>query len=117
MRGRTFGFRRYLCFLVVLLPALIYLVGQRTVKAAGTSLLIVWVSAAMAVFLKAEHGSINYYLLITMILGGITGTYFGTKLGLKLPGAKLRLYFISVVVAAIGLIGWRIYMMTFGPVT
>ena len=99
------------------MPALIYLAGQRTVKAAGTSLLVVWVSAATAVYLKAGNHSINYYLLIPMIIGGVTGTYFGTKLGLKLPGAKLRLYFIWVVVAAILMIGWEIYTMTFGPVS
>jgi uncharacterized membrane protein YfcA len=102
---------------VVLLPALIYLVGQRTVKAAGTSLLIVLVSAAAGVYLKAGSASIDYYLLAAMIVGGVTGTYFGTKLGLRISGLKLREYFIFVVFAAALLIAWRIYTMVFGATT
>lgn len=101
---------------VILLPALIYLAGQRTVKAAGTSLLVVCLSAAAAVYLKAKTSekSIDYYLLIPMIIGGVIGTYFGTRLGLKLPGAKLRSYFIWVILAAIVLIGWKLYRLTWG---
>lgn len=101
---------------VILVPALIYLAGQRTAKAAGTSLLVICVSATAAVYLKAGNNSINYYLLIPMILGGVTGTYFGTRLGLKLPGEKLKLYFIWVLVAAILMVAWKVYTMTFGPV-
>lgn len=102
---------------VVLLPALIYLVGQRTVRAAGTSLLIVLVSAGAGVFLKAGYGSIQYDLLVAMIVGGVVGAYFGTKIGLRLPGVKLRLYFIWVVVMAAVVILGGICMMVFGPVT
>lgn len=99
---------------VVLLPALIYLVGLKEVKAAGTSLILVWMASVMAVVLNAKDGNIDLYLLLVMIVGGVTGAYFGTHVGLRLAGAKLRFYFVFVVVAAIVLIGYKVAVMTFG---
>ncbi len=122
---------------VILLPGLIYLIGQHTVKAAGTSLALVWISSLIAVGLNIlgegllnnpdadlslslifsffkEGGNINYDLLIVMLAGGLIGTYFGTKVGLKAKGVKMRLYFVYVVLTAVVLISYKIIQMIFG---
>lgn len=98
---------------VVMLPSLIYLVGQRTGKAAGTSLLLVWISSLVAVVRKGAAGQISLCLFLALLAGGIAGTFIGTKIGLKLSGPRIRLYFVYVVIAAIGLIGYKLYMLTF----
>jgi len=99
---------------VVLLPALIYLVGQRAVKAAGTSLFLVWAASAVAVIQCIRNGNIDYYLWPAMCVGGMIGASVGTRVGLKTADAKLRLYFVYVVIAAIVLILYKVFQMTFG---
>jgi uncharacterized membrane protein YfcA len=98
---------------VVLLPALIYLVGLHTQKAAGTSLLLVWVSSLLAVIRNIGNNNIHWPLWGMLVIGGLVGTYLGTKVGLKVTGPKLRLYFVYVVLAAILLVGYKIAGMIF----
>jgi len=98
---------------VVLLPALVYLVGQRTAKAAGTSLAVIWVSAASAASGHIVEGNIDLVLLAGMLIGGLTGVNFGTKLGLRTAGPKLRLYFLLVLAAAVAIIAYEMIRITF----
>ncbi len=93
---------------VVLLPALNYLVGQRAVKAAGTSLLIVWLSTILAFAIHLWQQHIDFPLAAILTVLGVAGTYYGTELGLKLHGPRLRLYFVAIVIAASGLIAVKI---------
>ncbi|PIE35589.1 hypothetical protein CSA56_03665 [candidate division KSB3 bacterium] len=97
---------------VILLPALIYLVGQPTAKAAGTSLLLVWISSLMGVYLNAINGNIDVALWLSMVLGGLIGTLWGTKIGLKVDGLNLRLYFVYVILAAIAMIAFKLFQVT-----
>ncbi len=97
---------------VTVLPALVYLAGQRTVKAAGTSLLLVWISSLAAVILKSGAGDISLLLMLVLLAGGIAGTAFGTKIGLKLAGPRIRLYFVYVVLAAILMVAYKICVLT-----
>jgi len=98
---------------VIWLPALVYLVGQRTVKAVGTSLLIVWASSLFASGDHIAHGNINFLLLVAMLIGGLVSVHYGTKAGLKLAGPKLRLYFVYVLIAATLLIAYELFSTTF----
>jgi uncharacterized membrane protein YfcA len=99
---------------VILLPALVYLVGQRTVKAAGTSLLLVWISSLAAVIKKGTGGDIDLLLAAALLAGGFLGTELGTKLGLKFEGPKIRLYFIYIVIVAALLVAYKLLVLTFG---
>ena len=98
---------------VVLLPALVYLVGQRAIKAAGTSLLLVWIASLTGVIRMAGVNNISLVLFVILLAGGFTGTALGTRIGLALKGPKLRLYFIVVVVAAVILVAYELVKITF----
>lgn len=98
---------------VVLLPALIYLVGLRTAKAAGTSLMLVWISSFLAVITNIINHNIDWALWIVLVAGGLVGTFLGTKIGLRVVGPKLRLYFVYVVLVAILLVSYKIVGMLF----
>jgi uncharacterized membrane protein YfcA len=98
---------------VVLLPALIYLVGQRTARAAGTSLMLVWCSSFIAVLTNIVNQNINWFLWIALVSGGLTGTYIGTKIGLKVAGPKLRMYFVYVILVAVIMVGYQIVKLIF----
>jgi len=86
---------------VLLLPILIYVVGQRTAKAVGTSILLVWISSLFGVMSKILSNEINIILLSTLVVGGLFGTHWGTLFGSKFTGPKLRLYFIYVILTAL----------------
>ncbi len=98
---------------VLLFPALVYLVGQRENKAVGTSLLLVWISSLVGVVRKSQAGDVSLLLFIFLLTGGLIGTFLGTRIGLKLAGPKIRLYFIYVVIAGILMVGYKLYVMTF----
>ena len=100
---------------VLLLPALIYLVGQLASRAAGTSLLLVLISSSLAMFIHTKNGNLNFYLWGIMIVGGLVGTNFGTIAGLKLKDAKIRSYFPYVVLTAVIAVGIKLYKITFCP--
>ena len=96
---------------VLWLPALFYLVGQRTVAAAGTSLLLVWLSSLLASVLTIVHGNVCWPLCLVMLAGGMAGTWYGTHLGLRIAGARLRFYFIYVVLGAMAMVGYEVAVM------
>lgn len=99
---------------VLLLPALIYLVGQRTAKAAGTSLLLVFISSLVAVALNFKGGNINMKLWAVMVFSGLIGTNIGTNIGLNTKDNKLKKYFAYVVMIAVIVIAYKLYNITFG---
>jgi len=98
---------------IFLLPALVYFVGQPARKAVGTSLLLVWISSLAAVIRKTSVGHVSLLLLLFLLIGGLTGTLLGTKIGLSLTGPKIRLYFVYLVIAAVLTIGYKLCVMTF----
>ena len=99
---------------ILLLPALMYLVGQGVAKAAGTSLLIVWVSSLTAVALNAKYGNIDLPLWAVMAAGGLIGAFLGTRIGLKAEEVKLRICFFCVVLGAFLLVCYKMVDLTFG---
>ncbi|MDD5457993.1 MAG: sulfite exporter TauE/SafE family protein, partial [Phycisphaerae bacterium] len=60
---------------IVVIPALIYLVGQRASKAVGTSLLLVWISSLAGVSLHLLDHNIKWLLLAGMAAGSTGGVW------------------------------------------
>ena len=86
---------------VLWLPVLVHLMGLPVAKAAGASLVLVWVAALGAAALHFRDGNISPALWAVMLVGGLLGALLGTKLGLRLADAKLRQYFVWVVFSTI----------------
>jgi hypothetical protein len=98
---------------VVILPVLIYLVGQKAAKAAGTSLLLVWISSLTGVAGHITEGNVKLTLLAVMLVGGLIGTNAGTKIGLKLPNDRIKFYFIFVLLLALVMVVFKLGKITF----
>lgn len=98
---------------VVMLPALVYLVGQRTGTAAGTSLLIVWISSSIGSIGHIMNGNVQLLLFVIMTVFGLIGTNIGTKIGLKMAGRSIRFYFVLIVIAAIVMVAYEAVDLTF----
>ncbi len=99
---------------VLWLPALFYLFGQRTSAAAGTSLMVVWVSSLIGSGMNVAYRNVDWSLCAVMLGGGILGSWYGTHVGLRLAGARLKFYFIYVVLTAAVIVGVRVFSMTVG---
>ncbi len=96
---------------VVMLPALIYLVGLRTQKATGTSLLLVWIASLTGSISNLIVGNVHLGLLTALLTGGMLGTWLGTHIALWINGTRTRQSFIYVLLLAILLVAGRLVAM------
>ena len=93
---------------VILLPALVYLVGMRTHRAAATGLAMIWLSSFVAAINHAMAGNTDIRLVIPLLLGGTAGLQLGVALSSRLDGPKLRQYFSLVVVGGMVLVSAKL---------
>jgi len=84
----------------LLVPAMIYLLNMPTGLVAGTSLFQIIFTTAMATLLQAAtNQTVDVMLALLLLIGGVTGAQFGTKVGGRLRGEQARLMLASIVVA------------------
>lgn len=80
-------------FLIV--PALVLLGGVPMVMAIGTSLLIIALKSLVGFakyyeVLTTQHFSFDWTVILIMVMGGVTGSFFGVWIGHLLPKDKLQ---------------------------
>jgi len=75
----------------MLVPAMIYLLGMPTLLVIGTSALqIVFVAANVTVLQAWQNETVDLFLSLMMIAGGVIGAPLGSRLSVRLPGEQLR---------------------------
>ena len=87
-----------------MVPAMIYIVGMPIKLIPGTSLFVtIFISAIVTVLHSFNYGTIDFFLVVPLILGSIVGVQLGQKLGQYLEANQLKSLFavllISVAVA------------------
>jgi uncharacterized protein len=96
----------------VVVPAMIYLLGMPARVVVGTSLFqILFVTAVTTLIHAMTTHAVDIVLAALLLLGGVVGAQFGTRLAVRLPADLLRLALSAIVLAvalrlAVGL-GWR----------
>lgn len=76
----------------LLVPAMIYIFRMPTVLVAGTSLLHILITTAVAAMLHATaNHSVDIVLALFMILGGVVGAHAGVRLSRRLNPAHARI--------------------------
>jgi uncharacterized membrane protein YfcA len=84
----------------LLVPAMIYLLGMPTAMVAGTSLFQIIFTTAIATFLQAaSNHTVDVLLALLLLIGGVVGAQFGTKVGGRLRGEQARLLLSLLVVS------------------
>jgi hypothetical protein len=88
----------------LMVPAMIYIVGMPVKLIPGTSLFVtVFISAIVTVLHSFNYGTIDFFLVVPLILGSIVGVQLGQKLGQYLEANQLKSLFavllISVAIA------------------
>ncbi len=75
----------------IMVPAMIYLLGMPTSVVVGTSLFQVIFVTANVTFLQAyENQTVDIFLALLLLIGGVVGAQFGARLGARLRGEQLR---------------------------
>ncbi|HEX3674415.1 MAG TPA: sulfite exporter TauE/SafE family protein [Rhizomicrobium sp.] len=84
----------------MLVPAMIYLLRMPTNLVVGTSLVqILIVTAATTILQAASNYNVDIVLALFLILGGVIGAQFGTRLAERMQGEYLRLMLALIIVA------------------
>ncbi|NMM44717.1 sulfite exporter TauE/SafE family protein [Rhodospirillaceae bacterium KN72] len=87
----------------VMVPAMIYLLGMPTSVVVGTSLFqIIFVSANATFFQATLNQTVDVVLALILLVGGVIGAQFGTKIGAKLNGEQIRSLLAFIVLAVCG---------------
>ncbi|HJS33573.1 MAG TPA: sulfite exporter TauE/SafE family protein [Alphaproteobacteria bacterium] len=87
----------------IMVPAMIYLLGMPTSVVIGTSLFQILFVTANVTFLQAyQVQTVDVFLALLLLAGGVVGAQFGARLGAKLRGEQLRglMALLVLVVAA-----------------
>jgi len=75
----------------ILVPAMIYLLSMPTSVVIGTSLFQIIFVAANVTFLQAvQNQTVDIVLALLLLLGGVAGAQYGSRLASRLPGDSLR---------------------------
>lgn len=82
----------------IMVPAMIYLLGMPTKVVIGTSLLqIIFVAAFTTMMHAITNQTVDVVLAVLLLLGGVIGAQFGTRIGVKLKAEQLRILLASLV--------------------
>tara|TARA_B100001245_G_C22816835_1_gene393231 strand:+ start:127 stop:1050 length:924 start_codon:yes stop_codon:yes gene_type:complete len=75
----------------IMVPAMIYLLGMPTVMVVGTSLFQIIFVTANVTFLQAwQNQTVDIFLALLLMTGGVIGAQLGTRASAKFPGEQLR---------------------------
>ena len=86
-----------------MVPAMIYLIGMPTAVVVGTSLFqIIFVTANITMLQSVGNQTVDILLVVPLLIGGVIGAQFGTRVGVKLRGEQLRLL-LALMVLGMGL--------------
>ena len=83
-----------------MVPAMIYIVGMPVKLIPGTSLFVtIFISAIVTILHSFNYGTIDFFLVIPLILGSIVGVQLGQKLGQYLDGNQLKSLFAALLIS------------------
>ncbi len=75
----------------IMVPAMIYLLGMPTKVVVGTSLFqIIFVAAFTTMLHATTNFTVDIGLALLLLVGGVVGAQFGTKIGVKMKAEQLR---------------------------
>ncbi len=93
---------------IIIVPALVYFLGYSQQTAQGTSLGLIMLPVGILGFLQYYYSSqkagtpINFYVIGTLAVAFVVGSYFGSRIALTVPQDVLKKFFaILLLVVAI----------------
>jgi len=91
---------------VLFMPILLYGYGLSLRNAAGTGVLLLFVTVSLGTFEQALQGYVSLKLAMAILIGSSVGSQLGALTTHYLPNRTLRLIFAIVVAGTVVMIGW-----------
>lgn len=91
---------------VLFMPVMLFGFGLSVRNAAGTGVLLLFVTVVVGTIEHALRGHVSLKLALAILIGSLAGTQFGALTTHYLPNRVLRLIFAGLLVSAIGMIAW-----------
>lgn len=90
----------------IMVPAMIYLLGMPTKVVVGTSLFqIILVTGTSTMLHAITNQTVDIILAVLLLLGGVIGAQFGTRIGAQLKAEQLRILLAVLVLLVCGKLG------------
>jgi len=87
----------------IMVPAMIYILGMPTKVVVGTSLLqIIFVAAFTTMLHATTNYTVDTLLAVLLLIGGVIGAQFGTRISVHLKAEQLRILLSILVLAVCG---------------
>ena len=84
----------------IMVPAMIYMLGMPTKVVIGTSLFqIIFVATFTTLSHAITNETVDVVLALFLLIGGVIGAQFGTRIGLKMKAEQLRVLLAVLVLA------------------
>lgn len=84
----------------IMVPAMIYLLGMPTKVVVGTSLFqIIFVAGFTTMLHATTNHTVDVALAVLLLVGGVIGAQFGTRIGVKMKAEQLRIFLAAMVLA------------------
>lgn len=93
---------------VLFTPILLYGFGLSARNAAGTGILLLFVTVCLGTFEQALHGYVSLKLAMVILAGSSIGTQLGAFTTHYLRNRHLRLIFMLLILIVIGSISWNL---------
>ena len=91
---------------VLFMPLLLYGIGLSVKNAAGTGVLLLFVTVAVGTIEQSFHGFVNLRLSMCILIGSSIGAQFGALTTYYLPNRILRMLFAVLVAITVIMIAW-----------
>ena len=91
---------------VLFMPILLYGIGLSVRNAAGTGVLLLFVTVAVGTVEQSLRGYVSLRLALAILIGSSVGAQLGALTTYYLPNRVLRLLFAVLVAATVLMIGW-----------
>jgi len=93
----------------IMVPAMIYVLGMPTSVVVGTSLFqIIFVTANVTFLQSVQTQTVDVVLAGLLLIGGVIGAQFGTRIGAMLRGEQLRGLLALIVLAVCLKLVWDV---------
>lgn len=87
----------------IMVPAMIYILHMPTKVVIGTSLFqIIFVAAFTTLLHAITNHTVDMVLALFLLVGGVIGAQFGTRIGVKMKAEQLRVLLALLVIAVCG---------------
>jgi uncharacterized membrane protein YfcA len=88
------------------MPILLYGFGLSLRNAAGTGILLLFVTVTLGTVEQAVRGNVDLRLAMAILIGSSIGSQLGALTTHYLPNRTLRLIFAGFVASTVVMIGW-----------